>query len=115
MKAIWQGQVIAESDETVQLEGNHYFPPESLREEFFAPSDTTTVCPWKGQASYFDIVVDGETNSGAAWVYREPKPAAAEIADHVAFWKGVEIQGETPAAPEEPTSLLDRVTQRGRS
>lgn len=89
--ATWNGQVIAESDETVVVEGNHYFPAESIRCEFFQPVDTTTVCPWKGTASYYDLVVDGERNAGAAWYYPEPKEAAAEIKDRVAFWRGVTV------------------------
>ena len=115
MKAIWRDQVIAESADTVQVEGNHYFPPESLREEFFVASDATTVCPWKGEASYFDVVVDGETNAEAAWVYRDPKSAAAEIKDHVAFWKGVDIQGEATAPASQPESLLDKVIGRSQA
>jgi len=91
MKAIWNGQVIAESDDTVVVEGNHYFPASSLRREFFAPSNQRTVCPWKGEASYYDISVGGRINPGAAWYYPAPKPAAAEIVDRVAFWRGVEI------------------------
>ena len=89
--AKWNGQVIAESDQTVIVEGNHYFPPESINREFFEQSSQTTVCGWKGTANYFDINVDNELNEGAAWYYAEPKTAAAEIKDHVAFWKGVEI------------------------
>jgi uncharacterized protein (DUF427 family) len=115
MKAIWRGQVIAESENTVQMEGNHYFPPESIREEFFATNSATTVCPWKGQASYLDIVVDGETNAEAAWVYRDPKPAAAEIKGHMAFWKGVDIQGEATAPAAQPESLLDKVIGRSQA
>ena len=91
MKATWNGATLAESDETVVVEGNHYFPPASLDRSFVRESDHTTVCPWKGTAGYFDVVVDGETNANAAWVYRTPKEAAAEIRDHVAFWKGVEV------------------------
>ncbi|MCH9718753.1 MAG: DUF427 domain-containing protein [Actinomycetia bacterium] len=115
MKAIWRDRVIAESEDTVQLEGTHYFPPESLQEEFFVDSDATTVCPWKGQASYFDLVVDGETNREAAWVYRDPKPAAAEIKGHVAFWKDVDIQGEATAPVSQPESLLDKVIGRSQA
>lgn len=89
--ATWNGQVIAESDQTEIVEGNHYFPADSIRKEFFKGSDQSSVCPWKGTASYYDIVVDGEVNSGAAWYYPEPKPAASNIKDHVAFWKGVEV------------------------
>lgn len=92
MKAIWNGQVLADSNETVVVEGNQYFPPSSLHQQFFKPSATTTVCPWKGTASYYDVVVDGKVNKDAAWLYPEPKSAAAEIAGHVAFWKGVQVQ-----------------------
>ena len=92
MKAIWNGAVIAESDDTVVVEGNHYFPPDSLNREVLAESDHTTVCPWKGTAGYYNVVVDGETNANAAWVYRTPKDAAAEVKDHVAFWKGVSVE-----------------------
>ena len=91
MKAIWNGTVIADSDDTVVVEGNHYFPPASVKREFFADSDKHTTCPWKGEASYYDVIVDGEANAGAAWYYPAPKDAAAEIKDHVAFWKGVEV------------------------
>ena len=92
VQAIWHDTVIAESDETVVVEGNHYFPPTAVKQELLAPIDTTTVCPWKGTASYYDVVVDGDTNGGAAWYYPSPKDAAAEIKDHVAFWKGVTVQ-----------------------
>ena len=91
MKAIWNGQIIAESDETVVVEGNHYFPPESLKKEFFVDSNHNTTCPWKGVASYYHIEVDGESNQNAAWHYPKPKEAAKEIKDHIAFWKGVNI------------------------
>ncbi len=91
MKAIWNGRVIAESDDTVVVEGNHYFPADSLQREFFTPSDKQTSCPWKGTASYYDVSVDGSANPGAAWTYPEPKEAAAEIKDRVAFWRGVEV------------------------
>lgn len=89
--AVWNGATIAESDATVIVEGNHYFPLDSVNRELLTPIDTTSVCPWKGTASYYDIVVDGDTNGGAAWYYPAPKDAAAEIKDHVAFWKGVEV------------------------
>ena len=91
MKAIWNGEVIAESDDTVVVEGNHYFPETSLRKEFFRASSQTSVCPWKGTASYYDVEVGDERNPGAAWTYPEPKPAAAEIQGRVAFWRGVEV------------------------
>lgn len=91
MRAIWNGETIAESDDTVVVEGNHYFPADSLKKEFFSGSERQTTCPWKGVASYYDIEVAGRRNEGAAWFYREPRPAAAEIAGRVAFWKGVEV------------------------
>ena len=91
-KAVRNGTVIAESEDTVVAEGNHYFPRESLNAEFFAPSDLESRCPWKGTAGYFDVAVDGAANPGAAWVYEDPKPAAAEIAGRVAFWRGVQIE-----------------------
>ena len=91
VQASWNGQVIAESDKTVIVEGNHYFPRSSVREDVLVPSEQTSVCPWKGTASYYDVVVDGQVNSGAAWFYPQPKDAAAEIKDRVAFWKGVEV------------------------
>jgi uncharacterized protein (DUF427 family) len=90
-KAIWRGTVLAESDNTQVVEGNHYFPPDSIKREFFKASDTTTVCPWKGTASYNTIVVDDVENADAAWFYPQPKDAAKQIADHVAFWRGVEV------------------------
>ena len=91
MKAIWNGKVLAESENTVIVEGNHYFPPESLKKEFFEESNTNTTCPWKGIASYYSISVDGEKNNDAAWFYPAPKDAAKQIKDHVAFWRGVEV------------------------
>ena len=91
MKATWNGAVLAESDATVVVEGNHYFPAESLNRDLFVASDHHTTCPWKGVASYSDVVVDGRTNANAAWFYPEPKSAAQQIAGHVAFWKGVEV------------------------
>jgi uncharacterized protein (DUF427 family) len=89
--ATWNGRVIAESDETEMVEGNHYFPPHTIKNEFFQPSEASSVCPWKGTASYYDVVVDGEVNKGAAWFYPDPKPAASNIKDHVAFWRGVTV------------------------
>ena len=91
MKAIWNGATLAESDETVVIEGNHYFPADAINKEFFRPSETHTVCGWKGTASYYDVVVGGETNKDAAWFYPSAKPEAKEIENHVAFWKGVEV------------------------
>lgn len=92
MKAIWNDVTLAESDDTVVVEGNHYFPPAAVKREYFQASNTHTTCPWKGEASYYSIVVNGETNKDAAWYYPEPKPAAAEIKDRVAFWRGVKVQ-----------------------
>lgn len=91
MKAIWKGQVIAESDDTVVIEGNHYFPPDSINSEFYQDSDTRSVCPWKGMASYYTVVVDGEKNKDAAWYYPEVSELASSIKGRVAFWKGVEV------------------------
>lgn len=92
MKAIWNGKVIAESKDTVILEGNHYFPVDSINKEYYKASSTSTVCHWKGTASYYTLSVDGIDNNNAAWYYPDPKEAAKEIKDRVAFWKGVEIQ-----------------------
>jgi uncharacterized protein (DUF427 family) len=92
MKAIWNNATLAESDDTVVVEGNHYFPPESIRREYFQESVTRTVCPWKGEASYYNVVVDGQVNKDAAWYYPNPKPAAAEIKNRVAFWRGVKVE-----------------------
>jgi uncharacterized protein (DUF427 family) len=92
MRATWNGTVLAESDDTVVVENNHYFPRESLVEEHFVPSERTSVCPWKGTASYLSVAVAGEINADAAWYYPEPKDAAAEIKDRVAFWRGVSVQ-----------------------
>lgn len=92
MKAIWNDTVLAESDETIVIEGNHYFPPESLDMSHFEESGTHTVCPWKGTASYRTVVVEGQRNVDAAWYYPDPKDAAAEIAGYFAFWKGVTVR-----------------------
>lgn len=91
VKAIWNGETIAESDDTVVVEGNHYFPLESVRPGVLTPSSTTSVCPWKGTAEYYSVQAGGDENRDAAWYYAEPKPAAAEIAGRVAFWKGVKV------------------------
>jgi uncharacterized protein (DUF427 family) len=92
MRAIWQGTVLAASDDTVVVEGNHYFPATALVRAHFRESATRTVCPWKGAASYYDVVVGGDVNRDAAWYYPAPKPAAANIAGRVAFWKGVAVE-----------------------
>ena len=91
VEARWNGEVVARSDDTVVVEGNHYFPRDAVVEGALVASDTTSVCPWKGMASYFSVVAAGDTNRDAAWVYETPKEAAAEIAGRVAFWKGVEV------------------------
>jgi uncharacterized protein (DUF427 family) len=90
--ATWNGATIAESDETVVVEGNHYFPSASVKAEFVRPSKTTSRCPWKGTANYYSLVVDGKTNEDAAWYYPEPSAAATGIKGRVAFWKGVEVK-----------------------
>ena len=91
-KAIWNGAVLAESDKTVVVEGNHYFPPEAVKRAYLRDSANHTVCGWKGTASYYDVVVDGQTNRDAAWYYPAPLEAAVHIAGHVAFWRGVEVE-----------------------
>lgn len=91
VRAVWNGVVLAESDRTVVIEGNHYFPPESLRREYFTESRRRSVCPWKGIASYYTIEVDGSRNEGAAWTYPKPTPLARRIKDHVAFCQGIEV------------------------
>ena len=91
MKAMWNDVIIAESDETVVVEGNHYFPIESVNRQLLKESDTTTVCSWKGTANYYSIEVNGELNKDAAWFYLTPKNAAKEIKEHVAFWRGVKV------------------------
>lgn len=92
MQAIWNGEIIAESTDTVIVEGNHYFPVDSVNMAFIKPSGTHTSCPWKGEASYYSIEVDGKLNIDAAWYYPEPKQAASSIQGRVAFWKGVEVR-----------------------
>lgn len=91
-KAIWNDKVLAESDQTIVVEGNHYFPPASVNRDYFKESDTHTTCPWKGVASYYSIEVDGKVNTDAAWYYPKPKDAASQIENHVAFWKGVTVE-----------------------
>jgi uncharacterized protein (DUF427 family) len=91
-RAVWNGTTLAESDDTIVVEGNHYFPPDSIIREHFVDSDKQTRCFWKGTASYFDVVVEGETNPAAAWYYPTPSEAAEEIKDYVAFWGGVRVE-----------------------
>lgn len=92
MKAYWNNTLLAESDETIVIEGNHYFPPDAVKMEYFLDSSKSSTCPWKGTASYYTIEVDGEINKDAAWYYAEPRDAASEIKKYVAFWKGVEVR-----------------------
>jgi uncharacterized protein (DUF427 family) len=92
MRAIWNDTVIAESDDTVVVENNHYFPASSIKREYFRENDNHTVCPWKGTASYYDVTVGDATNPSAAWYYPEPSRAAREITDRVAFWKGIRVE-----------------------
>jgi uncharacterized protein (DUF427 family) len=91
-KAVWNGVVLAESNQTVVVEGNYYFPQESVKTEYLRPSDTHTICPWKGTASYHTIEVNGQSNPDAAWYYPEPRAAAIQIKDRIAFWKGVHVE-----------------------
>jgi uncharacterized protein (DUF427 family) len=91
MKATWNGVVLAESDQGIVIEGNYYFPPESIHREYFQPSRTHTTCSWKGEASYYTLVVNDQTNADGAWYYPDPKPAAKEITNYVAFWRGVKV------------------------
>ena len=91
MKAIWNDVTVAESDDTVIVEGNHYFPQDSINCDYFNASDKHTVCPWKGTASYYTLVVDGVENIDAAWYYPDPKPAASQLQDRIAFWRGVQV------------------------
>lgn len=99
MRAIWNGQVLAETARTKVVEGNHYFPPESLNLEYFTPSRTRSLCPWKGLASYYTVTVDGNVNADAAWYYPHPSPLARRIKNHVAFWNGVTVEGTREAKP----------------
>ncbi|MFN8215122.1 MAG: DUF427 domain-containing protein [Solirubrobacterales bacterium] len=92
MKAVWNGVVLADSDETIYIEGNHYFPPEGVDRRYLRSSAMRSLCPWKGLASYYTVEVDGESNSHAAWTYRHPLPWIRKIRDHVAFWGGVEVR-----------------------
>ena len=91
MKAVWNNQILAESNDTIVVENNHYFPLAALKMEFLVPSDSKTHCPWKGEASYYSVIVEGKVNKDAAWYYPSPKQAAMKIKDRVAFWRGVEV------------------------
>ena len=109
MQAVWNGVVVAESDDTVVVEGNHYFPRDALREQFFVASKHHSTCPWKGEAGYLSLVVDGSQNRDAAWFYPSPSPAARQITDRVAFWRGVKVR----AAPD-PGQRDGSGSQHGR-
>ncbi|MEZ0067253.1 uncharacterized protein (DUF427 family) [Streptacidiphilus sp. MAP12-20] len=100
VRAVWNGVVLAESEQTLVVEGNHYFPPEALHNEYFADSSSRTLCPWKGIAHYYDVTVDGRTNPGAAWFYPRPSPLARKIKNHVAFWHGVVVEESHETATE---------------
>ena len=108
-RATWNNAILAESDKTVVVEGNHYFPPDSIRREHFKPSSTHTTCSWKGVASYYDVEVNGQVNKDAAWYYPAPLEAAKQIAGHVAFWKGVQVQ---PGARRRPAQVLIQLGER---
>jgi uncharacterized protein (DUF427 family) len=108
VQAVWNGAVLAESDSTVVIEGNHYFEPESIDSRYFTPSERQTVCPWKGIASYYTIEVDGQRNEAAAWYYPDPSPLAAEIKDRVAFWHGVRIVEVDDAERSGAAAASDR-------
>ena len=101
-KATWNGSVVAESDRTVVVEGSHYFPIDSMNQQYFKPSETHTTCGWKGEASYYHLEVDGHRNEDAAWYYPNPKPKADHIKGHVAFWKGVEVEADPDAKDQTP-------------
>jgi len=103
MQAVFHGLVIAESDDTIVVEGNHYFPEESLSHEFLTPTGTHTICPWKGLASYYDVGVGGVTSANAAWYYPRPSPLARRVKGRVAFWRGVEVRPATGRHEHEPT------------
>jgi uncharacterized protein (DUF427 family) len=91
-KAVWNGKVVAESETFVTVEGNVYFPEGAVKREYLRPSSTTSTCPWKGQAKYYSLMIDGQENPDAAWYYPDPKPAARNIKGHIAFWRGVEVE-----------------------
>ncbi len=110
-RAVWKGVTIAESPRTVVVEGNHYFPPETVNDELLRETPATTICPWKGKASYYDIVLEHDVNASAAWTYRHPSPLARRIRNHVAFWNGVEIE----SLPGDERRGLRRLFHRSRA
>lgn len=111
VRAVWNDTVLAESEKTIVVEGNHYFPRESIHPEYFHENPRHTICPWKGVASYYDVEVDGRVNRSAAWYYPDPSPAARHIQDYVAFWNGVRVEKVMGGIQDqdESNSLLDRV------
>lgn len=100
LRAVWNGVVLAEAPRTVRIEGNHYFPPDSVKREYFSPTRSKSLCPWKGLASYYTVTVGDEVNPAAAWYYPHPSPVARKIKNHVAFWNGVRVEGEPEAVGE---------------
>ena len=111
-KAIWNGAVVAESDDTIVVEGNHYFPLDSINREFFVDSASHTTCPWKGAASYYTLVVDGKRNDDSAWYYRTPKPGAEAVRDRVAFWRGVRVVDDASQPTLAGPGLVSRLARR---
>lgn len=116
MKAVWNGAVLADSDNTVVVEGNHYFPADSLDRQYFVESGKHTTCPWKGKASYYTIVVDGQENRDAAWYYPQPSPAAKKIQGRVAFWRGAKVVDDEadPADESRTTGFLSRLIRSAK-
>jgi len=112
IRAIWNGAIVAESDRTISVEGNHYFPPDDVRWEYLQSSSKHTHCPWKGTASYYTLDVDGKANRDAAWYYPDPSPAAAQIADYIAFWRGVLVRRVDDSGTEVKESALTRLLKR---
>lgn len=111
--AVWNGQVIASSDQTVRVEGNQYFPLDAVEQAYLRPSSTRSTCPWKGEAAYYTLEVGGRTNPDAAWCYPQPSPAAENIRDHVAFWHGVQVKKTTPDGESgEPGGFMARMCRR---
>ncbi len=109
VRAIWKGVVLAESDDTIVIEGNHYFPPETIKQEYFKENTRHTVCPWKGVASYYDIVVEDDVNRSGAWYYPDPSAAASQIKNYVAFWNGVKIEREESQDRQQSENVVQRV------
>ncbi len=108
VQAVWKGAVLAESNQTILVEGNYYFPPNSINHEYFIENERHTVCPWKGLASYYDVEVDGKVNHSAAWYYPDPSPAARHILNYVAFWNGVKVRPVSSEAKSDSESFVKR-------